>query len=98
MERNIFERQWVLRDFKKIVGYSADQFLEMMQHIESIILDQKDQQISTYSADFEKLKIYYQRQYKLLQTFEKNREKRKEYSNALQHYIEDLDVIFCNYY
>ena len=97
MERNIFERQWVLRDFKKTVGYSADQFLEMMQHIESIILDQKDQQISTYSADFEKLKIYYQRQYKLLQTFEKNPEKRKEYSNALQHYIEDLDVI-CNYY
>lgn len=93
MERNIFERQWVLRDFKKTVGYSADQFLEMMQHIESIVLDQKDQQISAYSSDFEKLKIYYQRQYKLLQTFEKNPEKRKEYSKALQHYMEDLDVI-----
>lgn len=95
MERNIFERQWVLRDFKKTVGYSADQFLEIMQHIESIILDKKDPQISAYSSDFEKLKIYYQRQYKLLQGFEKNPEKLKEYSKALQHYIEDINVI-CN--
>ena len=65
----------------------------MLRKIESIILDQKDQQISAYSSDFEKLKIYYQRQYKLLQTFEKNPEKRKEYSRALRHYIEDIDVI-----
>ena len=48
MERNIFERQWVLRDFKKTVGYSADQLLEIMQHIESIILDKKDEQLSSY--------------------------------------------------
>ena len=48
MERNIFERQWVLRDFKKTVGYSADQFLEIMQHIESIILTENDEQISSY--------------------------------------------------
>ena len=84
MERNIFERQWVLRDFKKTVFIDendpADQrFLKVMQHIESIVLDQKDQQISAYSTDSEKLKIYYQRQYKLLRTFEKNPEKRKEY-------------------
>ena len=48
MERNIFERQWVLRDFKKTVGYSADQFLEIMQHIESS--SYKRQQISAYST------------------------------------------------
>lgn len=33
MERNIFELQWVLRDFKKTVGCSAAQFLEIMEHI-----------------------------------------------------------------
>ena len=94
MERNIFERQWVLRDFKKTVGYSADQFLEIMQHIESIILIENDEQISSYFSHFEKLSMYYQRQYKLLQRYEKN-PKLKEYSKALQHYIEDIHNI-CN--
>lgn len=95
MGRNIFERQWILRDFKKTVGCSADQFLEIMQRINSIALDKNSQDISSYSYDFEKLMMYYQRQYKLLQGFEKNPEKLKEYSEILQHYIEDLKVI-CN--
>lgn len=96
MGRNIFERQWVLRDFKKTVGYSADQFLEIMQHIESIVANQNIQELSSYSSNFEKLMLYYQRQYKLLQGFEKNPKKLKEYSKALQHYIEDLNFICDN--
>lgn len=95
MERNIFERQWVLRDFKKTVGCSADQFLKIMDQLESAVLDKKNQDISSYSTNFKKLMIYYQRQYKLLQGFEKNPEKLKEHSKILQHYIEDLEVI-CN--
>ena len=83
MKRNIFERQWVLRDFKKTVGYSADQFLEMMQHIEYVVINDKNQHISAYSSNFQKLKIDYQRQYKLLQGYEKNPEKLKEYSKTL---------------
>ncbi|WP_346916770.1 hypothetical protein [Clostridium sp.] len=43
MKRNIFERQWVLRDFKKTVGYSADQFLEIMQNIQYVVINKKIQ-------------------------------------------------------
>lgn len=96
MKRNIFERQWVLRDFKKTVGYSAEQFLETMQHIEYIVVNKRTEEISLYSSDFQKLMIYYQRQYKLLQGYEKNPEKLKEYSITLQHYIEDLKMICDN--
>ncbi|WP_032122131.1 SDR family NAD(P)-dependent oxidoreductase [Clostridium amazonitimonense] len=96
MKRNIFERQWVLRDFKKTVGYSADQFLEIMQHIQYVVLNEKIQEISTYSSNFQKLMEYYKRQYTLLQGYEKNPEKLKEYSIALLHYIEDLKTICDN--
>ncbi|MEA4827537.1 MAG: SDR family oxidoreductase [Clostridium sp.] len=96
IKRNIFERQWVLRDFKKTVGYSAEQFLEIMQHIESIVVNKKIEEISLFSSDFQKLMIYYQRQYKLLQGYEKNPEKLKEYSITLLHYIEDLKMICDN--
>lgn len=93
MKRNVFERQWVLRDFKKTVGYSADQFLEIMQHIEYVVINKKIQEISTYSSNFQKLMEYYKRQYTLLQGYEKNPEKLKEYSITLLHYIEDLKTI-----
>lgn len=96
MGRNIFERQWVLRDFKKTVGYSADQFLKIMQQIESIIVNKKTQEINSYSDMFIKLMGYYQRQYKLLQGYEKRPEKLKEYSKVLNHYIEDLKFICDN--
>lgn len=96
MKRNIFERQWVLRDFKKTVGYSADQFLEIMQHIQYVVNNEKIQEISTYSSNFQKLMEYYKRQYTLLQGYEKNPEKLKEYSITLLHYIEDLKTICDN--
>ncbi|WP_346939785.1 SDR family NAD(P)-dependent oxidoreductase [uncultured Clostridium sp.] len=96
MKRNVFERQWVLRDFKKTVGYSADQFLEIMQHIQYVIINGKIQDISTYSSNFQKLMEYYKRQYTLLQGYEKNPEKLKEYSITLLHYIEDLKTICDN--
>lgn len=96
MKRNVFERQWVLRDFKKTVGYSADQFLEIMQHIQYVVNNEKIQEISTYSSNFQKLMEYYKRQYTLLQGYEKNPEKLKEYSITLLHYIEDLKTICDN--
>ncbi|MBU5591233.1 SDR family oxidoreductase [Clostridium sp. MSJ-4] len=96
MKRNIFERQWVLRDFKKTVGYSADQFLEIMQHIQYVVINERIQEISSYSSNFQKLMEYYKRQYTLLQGYEKNPEKLKEYSITLLHYIEDLKTICDN--
>lgn len=95
MERNIFERQWILRDFKKTVGCSVDQFSEIMHRIEAIVLDNKIEDINSYSSDFEKLMKYYQHQYILLQSFERNSEKLKEHSEILQRYIDDLNTI-CN--
>lgn len=96
MKRNIFERQWVLRDFKKTVGCSADQFLEIMLNIESTIKNKNNVKIGSYFNDFEKLMKYYQRQYKLLQGFEKNPERLKEYSDTLNHYIEDIKLVCSN--
>jgi NAD(P)-dependent dehydrogenase (short-subunit alcohol dehydrogenase family) len=96
MKRNIFERQWVLRDFKKTVGCSADQFLEIMLNIESAIKNKNNVKIGSYFNDFEKLMKYYQRQYKLLQGFEKNPERLKEYSDTLNHYIEDIKLVCSN--
>lgn len=91
--RNIFERQWILRDFKKTVGISAEQFLNNMKNLELELEKKNCQILSTYSNDFEKLKQYYERQYKLLQGFEKDTDKLKKHSNTLNQWITDLTFI-----
>lgn len=91
--RNVFERQWILRDFKKTVGTSADQFLNNLNSLEGELEKGNYETLSTYSNDLKKLKQYYERQYKLLQGYQKDPVKLKEHSNTINQWIEDLTFI-----
>jgi NAD(P)-dependent dehydrogenase (short-subunit alcohol dehydrogenase family) len=88
-ERNIFERQWVLRDFKKCVGRSADEVYKIMKSMEKSngILSSDEYKL------LESLIVYWEHQYQLLQGFEKNKEKLQENSNVIKGWI--LDIKTC---
>ncbi len=88
-ERNIFERQWVLRDFKKTVGKSADEVYTILKNMEKSngILSTDDYKL------LETLILYWEHQYQLLQGFEKDKEKRQENSNIINGWI--LDIKNC---
>ncbi len=88
-ERNIFERQWVLRDFKKCVGKSADEVYKMMKSMEKSkgILSTDEYKL------LESLIVYWEHQYELLQGFEKNKEKLQENSNIIKGWV--LDIKTC---
>lgn len=85
-KRNIFERQWVLRDFKKCVGKSADEVYSIIKNMEK--------GSGTLSADEYKLlktlMLYWEHQYQLLQGFEKDKEKLQENSNIIKSWISDI--------
>lgn len=93
MERNIFERQWVLRDFKKTIGISAEQFRNEINHLMSAIEQGDKTVLTSYYKFFEKLIIYYERQYTLLQRFEKNPDTLKEHSTTILQWIDELNKI-----
>lgn len=93
ISRNIFERQWLLRDFKKMVGVSAEQFLINMKNLEVELEKENYQILNTYSNDFKKLRKYYERQYKLLQGFEKDPAILEKHLNTLNQWIVDLTFI-----
>ena len=93
MTRNVFERQWVLRDFKKTVGISAEQYKKDIEHLREQLDKQFD--ILQYKSHFEKLKQYFQHQYKLLQGFEKNPDKLKENSNIIMSWVDTLNEIIA---
>ena len=88
-ERNVFERQWVLRDFRKCVGRPADEVRARMQELAQSggLLTADDRPL------LEALVRYWQRQDQLLQSFEKDPQKRQEHSRTIHGWIADLQSL-----
>lgn len=87
-ERNIFERQWLMRDFKKKVGYSAEQ---MNSKLDNMAANGSTIESDSAKDILEKLKGYYENQHTLLQGWEKNPQKLEENSRAISGWIRDID-------
>lgn len=73
-QRSIFERQWVLRDFKKTAGMSAEEWLEALARLAA---DLKSDGPAA-KPPLEKLAGYYDHLAELAKGYEKNREKLEE--------------------
>lgn len=89
---NIFERQWVFRDFKKSMGISAEQ-------AENKLIEISSQSYSSISflvqekSFFTNLSAYWNRQLKLLQGYEKDKNRLIENSSIIQEWISDIDYL-----
>jgi NAD(P)-dependent dehydrogenase (short-subunit alcohol dehydrogenase family) len=86
---NVFERQWVFRDFKKNMGVSAEQadgiFVQLQQKIEQRQrFDLKDRMF------FSNLQKYWEHQLKLLRGYEKDESKLKEKEKFITNWINDI--------
>ncbi len=93
MERNIFERQWLIRDFKKKTGCTPDQMKKELEKLRSMALLGTVNDIEKTASNLEVLKSYYVNQYKLLQGWEKNKDKLKENSMIIMGWIKDIENI-----
>lgn len=88
---NVFERQWVLRDFKKSMGMAADAAYSKLHDL----LEQTDAgsfspQVQA-AALLEKLLAYWQHQYKLLQGYEKDPARLADNSASIREWIADIE-------
>lgn len=89
--RPIFEKQWLIRDFKKHMGSTPEYFLENLKKFENTLVGNE---IS--ASDYEKLSIkkiysYYEHQVDLLKGYEKNPNKVKEYSSIINDWLEAIN-------
>lgn len=86
--KNIFERQWIMRDFKKITGMTIDQFKTDMSYLEKCVAGQNYKIIFAHTHHYEKLKRFLEQQYS-----EKND---KSLNGAEEEWIALLDnIIHC---
>ncbi len=93
LRRNVFERQWVLRDFKKTTGLSADEMNAKIDYLAQLVAAKDTAGIFAQTELLIKLKQYYERQYQLLQGYEKNPQKLRENSDIITGWVTDTDII-----
>jgi hypothetical protein len=71
--RSLFERQWVIRDFRKTAGMPAEEWLETLR-----LLDENLESGVSSHPPLEKLAEYYQHLAELAKGYERNPEKLEE--------------------
>jgi len=89
-KRNLFERQWVLRDFKKSTGRSVDEMLTVLKDLGDNL---KSQLPASSIEPLEKLQDYYVHQQGQLKGFEKNPEKLKKNLAIIDGWISDIKAL-----
>lgn len=96
IKRNVFERQWVLRDFKKTVGISVDEMKNEIIQISNLTEQNEYSTLNSHKNHFISLKKYYERQYYLLQGYEKDPYKLRENSDIILSWIAQLDFVLTS--
>lgn len=90
-ERNLFQRQWVFRDFKKQTGMSID---EMGAELANVANSLKGGRVSKETvAILNKLGAYYKHQQELLRGFEKNPKKLEENLREIQTWMNEIQSL-----
>ena len=90
-ERNLFQRQWVFRDFKKQTGMSVE---EMGAELANIAKSVKTGLASKECVEnLSKLGSYYKHQQELLKGFEKNPKKLEENMKEIQDWIDKIQAL-----
>jgi hypothetical protein len=77
-KRSLFERQWVIRDFRKTAGMSVDEWLESLRTLEQSLQDESELNLPPLS----KLAAYYSHLAELAKGYEKDATKLEE---SLRH-------------
>ena len=90
-KRNLFERQWVYRDFKKQTGRSVDEMLAALENLETHISSRE--MTAEVSAPLTELASYYRHQQDLLRGFEKDPKKMETNLKAMDSWIDDISTL-----
>jgi NAD(P)-dependent dehydrogenase (short-subunit alcohol dehydrogenase family) len=90
-KRNLFERQWVSRDFKKNTGVSIDEMQTTLKTLGDNLGPQRPK--AEYIEAVSKMASYYAHQQEQLRGFEKNPQKLAENLKVIDVWIEDAKAL-----
>jgi NAD(P)-dependent dehydrogenase (short-subunit alcohol dehydrogenase family) len=90
--RSLFERQWVIRDFRKTAGMPAEEWLEMLTHLEASL---QPGSVTTQIPDLplDRLAGYYNHLAELAKGYEKNAAKLEENLRHVYGWKDEVDKL-----
>lgn len=94
-ERPFFERQWMIRDFKKQSGMPVERWLDALQQLESALAAQDGAAIAQIEAPLSKLAAYYGRLQELAASYEKDSVKREENVRIIQRWQDAVERLIA---
>lgn len=89
-DRSIFERQWLIRDFKKQMGAAPESYFESFKRFEQVLGSDSLTLGDLNNLPLDKIFAYYQHQIRLLKGYEKNPEKVREYTETIQGWLHTI--------
>lgn len=91
-QRNTFERQWIVRDFKKYTGSTAEMVMEQINGFAQEVR-QGSVRHAWNDLPFEALRKYYEHQMDLLRGYEKDPEKLQESIGLMKRWIDSIELL-----
>lgn len=92
MARNVFERQWIMRDFKKETGLAVEIMLECLHRYDTCLANHELPEEGPGNLATSKLKGYYQHQKSMMLSYEKNKDKANENAKIIDGWIAEIDA------
>jgi len=92
-KKNLFQKQFILSDFKKQMGLPADSFKKQFETLQSQIQNHYWDNFMSSKGMFLKLQHFYKHQKELLQNYEKDLTQLNNDTNLLNSWIEILQGI-----
>jgi hypothetical protein len=85
-DRPLFERQWVIRDFRKAAGMPVEQWVDALRQLEEAL----DSHSRASIAPITQLASYYTHLAELAKGYEKDQAKLSEYLKVIDGWITDI--------
>jgi NAD(P)-dependent dehydrogenase (short-subunit alcohol dehydrogenase family) len=92
-ERPLFERQWMLRDFKKHAGMSVVRWLESLDQLERALSADRGLNVRMQYPPFGKLSAFYDHMQDLAAGYEKDARKLEEYNRTIANWKNEVDAL-----
>lgn len=87
--RSLFERQWVIRDFKKTTGMPAEEWLAALEHLRESL----DHDGSITQPPIERLAAYYEHLADLAKGYEKDKSRLEENLRQVYHWRDEVEAL-----
>jgi NAD(P)-dependent dehydrogenase (short-subunit alcohol dehydrogenase family) len=92
-KRSLFERQWMLRDFKKNAGMPVERWLETLAQLEATLREEDWPALGRLDAPIHRLADYYVHMQDLARGYEKDSEELKEQLSAIRSWENEAESL-----